>query len=286
MERINFKILLIIILVLGGVVGWRMMGGKILPRRFRRDGYFQKLGIKKEQVRIINLSQKDKSVELKREGEIWKIKGKKAKETEVSELLAVLFPQNPPEIVAKTPSRHQQMGVDEAGAIKIKLNGEKEIWLGKNTSGGNYLRFPEGDEVWLVKGSWYSPTAEFSYWVDKTIISLNTTKLKKIDWRNSSQTKVYEKKDNSWWEGEKKVEEKKIEPIITGLSPLTAEEVVEDQRPAGYSPVAKLTLEVEWEGGSEKLEFFSGKDKFLVKRNSDGQEFLISSETAKKFLEI
>jgi len=272
---------------LGGVIGWRVMGEKILPRRFRRGDYFQKLGIKKEQVRTISLSQQGKAVELKRDGELWKTKGKKAKEMEVNELLAVLFPQNPPEIVAKTSSRHQQMGVDEAGAIKIKLNGEKEIWLGKNTSGGNYLRFPEGDEVWLVKGVWYSPTVEFSYWVDKTIISLDTTKLKKIDWRGSSQIKVYEKKDNSWWEGEKRVGEKKIEPIITGLSLLIAEEVIENQRPEGYSQSPKTTLEIEWEGGSEKFEFFPGKeDKYLVKRGSDSQEFLISSETAKKFLEI
>jgi hypothetical protein len=225
-------------------------------------------------------------VELKKEDGVWKIKGKKAKEMEVNELLAVLFPQNPPETAAKTSSRHSQMGVDEGGAIKIKLNGEKEIWLGKSTAGGNYLRFPGSDEVWLVKGSWYSPTVEFSYWADKTIISLDTTKLKKIDWRSPPRIRVYEKKDNSWWEGEKKVEEKKIEVITSNLMPLTAEEVVEDQRPAGYSQIPKVTLAIEWEGGSEKLEFFAGKDKYLVKRNSDSQEFLISSETAKKFLEI
>jgi len=283
MERINFKVLLIIILALGAIVGWRTYGGKFLPKK---SGYFQKLGIKKEQVRTINLSQQEKSVELKKEGEIWKIKGKKAKETEANELLAVLFPQNTPEVVAKTSSRHQQMGVDEGGAIKIKLNGEKEIWLGKSTTGGNYLRFPGSDEVWLVEGGWFSPTLDFSYWVDKTIISLDTSKLKKIDWRSPPRIRVYEKKDNSWWEGEKKVEEKKIEPIITGLSSLIAEEAVEDQRPAGYSQVPKATLAIEWEGGSEKLEFFAGKDKYLVKRNSDGQEFIISSETAKKFLEI
>ena len=283
MERINFRVLLIIILVLGAVVGWRVVGGKILPQK---SEYFQKLGIKKEQVRTINLSFQGKSVELKKEGEVWKIKGKKAKETEVNELLAVLFPQNPPEVVAKTSSRHSQMGVDEAGAIKIKLNGEKEIWLGKSTAGGNYLRFPSADEVWLVKGSGYSPTVEFSYWAEKTIISLDTSKLKKIDWRSPPRIRVYEKKDNSWWEGEKKVEEKKVEPITSGLSPLTAEEVIEDQRPSGYSQTPTVTLAVEWEGGSEKLEFFAGKDKYLVKRNSDGQEFLISSQTAEKFLEI
>lgn len=283
MERINFKILLIIILILGAVVGWRVAGEKILPQK---SDYFKKLGVKKEQVRTINLSQQEKVVELKKEGEIWKIKGKKAKETEVNELLTVLFPQNSPEIVAKTSSRHSQMGVDEGGAIKIKLNGEKEIWLGKSTAGGNYLRFPGSEEVWLVKGSWYSPTVEFSYWVDKTIISLDISKLKKIDWRSPPRIRVYEKKDDSWWEGEKKVEEEKIEPITTSLTPLTAEEVIEEQRPAGYPQVPKATLELEWEGGSEKIEFFAGKDKYLVKRNSDGQEFIISSETAKKFLEI
>jgi len=283
MERINFKILLIIILILGAVVGWRVAGGKILPQK---NDYFKKLGIKKEQVRTINLSQQEKIVELKKESEVWKIKGKKAKEIEVNELLAVLFPQSSPETVAKTSSRHSQMGVDEAGAIKIKLNGEKEVWLGKSTSGGNYLRFPGSDEVWLVKGSWYSPTTEFSYWADKTIISLDVSKLKKIDWRSPPRIRVYEKKDNSWWGGEKEVEEKKIEPITTSLTPLTAEEVVEDQRPEGYTQVPKATLTIEWEGGSENLEFFTGKDKYLVKRNSDGQEFLISSETAKKFLEI
>ena len=283
MEKINFKILLVIILILGAVLGWRAYKGKILPKK---GDYFQKLGIKKEQVRTITLSQQEKSVELKKEGEVWKIKGKKAKETEANELLAVLFPQNAPQIVAKTSSRHSQMGVDEGGAIKIKLNGEKEIWLGKSTSGGNYLRFPGSDEVWLVKGGWYSPTVDFSYWADRTIISLDTSKLKKIDWRSPPRIRVYEKKDNSWWEGEKKVEEKKIEPITTSLTPLTAEEVVEEQRPEGYTQVPKATLEIEWEGGSEKLEFFPGKDKYLVKRNSDGQEFLISSETAKKFLEL
>jgi len=283
MERINFKVLLVIILILGAVAGWQTYGGKILPQK---SGYFKKLGVKKEQIRTISLSQQEKSVELKKEGEVWKIKGKKAKETEANELLAVLFPQNTPQIVAKTSSRHSQMGVDEAEAIKIKLNGEKEIWLGKSTSGGNYLRFPGSDEVWLVKGSWYSPTAEFSYWVDKTIISLDTTKLKKIEWRSPPRIRVYEKKDNSWWEGEKKVEEKKIEPITSGLSPLIAEEVVEEKRPEGYSQAPKVNLAVEWEGGSEKLEFFTGKDKYLIKRNSDGQEFIISSETAKKFLEL
>jgi len=138
----------------------------------------------------------------------------------------------------------------------------------------------------LVKGSWYSPTAEFSYWVDKTIISLDATKLKKIDWRSPPRIRVYEKKDNSWWEGEKKVEDTKIQPVTSGLSPLIAEEVIEDQRPAGYSQVPKATLAIEWEGGSEKLEFFAGKDKYLVKRNSDGQEFLISTQTAQEFLEI
>jgi len=286
MEKINFKVLFVIILILGAILGWQNLGGKILSSRFRREDYFQKLGLKKEQVRIINLSLQGKSLELKKEGDIWRIKGKKARETEVNEFLAVLFPQNPPEIVAKTSSRHSQMGVDEKGAIKIKINGEKEIWLGKSDGGGNFLRFPGSDEVWLVAGSWFSPSFDFSNWVDKTIISLDSQKLKKIDWQSPPRARLYQKKENFWWEGEKKVEDKVVEPLVSELSPLNADEVLEDQRPAGYSSVPKATLEIEWEGGSEKLEFFAGKDKYLVKRNSDGQEFLISSSVAQKFLNL
>jgi len=283
MEKINFKILFVIILIFGAILGWRDFGEKILPKK---SSYFQKLGIKKEQVRTISLSQQGKNLELKKEGEIWKIKGKKAKETEVNELFGVLFPQNPPQIVAKTSSRHSQMGVDENGATKIKINGEKEIWLGKSNGGGNYLRFPGSDEVWLVAGSWFSPSFDFSNWVDKTIISLDSQKLKKIDWRSPPRARLYQKKENSWWEGEKKVEDKVIEPAVSELSLLNADEALEDQWPTGYSSVPKATLEIEWEGGSEKLEFFAGKDKYLVKRNSDGQGFLISSQVAQKFLNL
>jgi hypothetical protein len=265
MEKANFKLLILIFAILVGLFVWRVGGEKILPKE---SGYFQKLGIKKEAVRVISLTRQGKSLELKKEDNVWRVNGKKAKEVQVTDLLAVLFPGGEPPLVAKTSARHSQMEVDEGQAVKIKINGEKEVWLG----GGKYLRFPGSEEVWLVSQGAFTPTVDFSYWADKTIISLDSSKLKKIDWRSPPRIRVYEKKDNP--------------PIVSALSPLTAEEVVEEQRPFGYSSVPKATLGIEWEGGSEKLEFFAGKDKYLVKRNSDGQEFLISSETAKKFLEL
>lgn len=280
MEKINLKPLIIIILLILGVLGWRSFGGKILPKS---DGYLRQLGIKKEAVIVISLSQKDKSLEIKKEEDAWRIEGKKAKEVQVSDLLGVIFPEKEPELVAKTSSRHKEMKVDEENAIKIKLNGEKEIWLG-TAAGGNYLRFPGKDEVWLVSSSWFSPTVDFSFWADKTIISLDSSRLKKLEFHSSSKIKVFERKEGSWWQGEEKIEDQILEPVINTLSPLIAEEVVKEGRPAGYPQAPTVTLKIEWDGGEEKLEFFKGSKDWLVKRNSDGEEFLVGEEVGKKFL--
>ncbi len=259
MEKINFKPLLAALALILLVLGWRVAGGKILPKK---GNYFSQLGIKKEEVRVISLKTEGKEIEIKKENEVWKIKGKKAKEMVVNDLLAAIFPQREPELVAKTSSRHQQMGVDESQAIKIRINGDKEIWLGKN---GNYLRFPQKDEVWLAKESWTSFTADFSFWADKTIVFVEKEKLKKLEIQKGQKTKTFEDL------------QKIPQEILDLLTPFNADEVVEDERPAGYGNEAKIVLNLEWEGGGEKLEFFPGGKNYLVKRNSDGQMFVVST---------
>ncbi|MGB9911717.1 MAG: DUF4340 domain-containing protein [Microgenomates group bacterium] len=280
MEKINFKPLLVILILFLGFLSWRNFGEKILPKK---NGYLNQLEIKKENIQKITLTQNEKSLEIKKDKGVWQVAGKKAKEVQVNDLLEILFPSSEPVLVAKTSSRHKEMKVDDQGALKIKLNEEKEIWLGVG-SGGNYLRFPGKDEVWFVAGSWFSPTIDFSFWVDKTIISLDSSKLKKIEWRSPPKIKTYEKKEGSWWEKEKKIEDKILDPIITTLSPLIADEVIEKERPTGYSLSPKITLTLDWEGGQEKLEFFKGTKNWLIKRGSDNEEFLIGEEKIKNLI--
>lgn len=279
MEKIKLKPLLICLVLLAGILGWQWKGRKIF---LSRRGYLANLKMKKEEVRVVSLTSEGKTLEIKREGSEWKVKGKKAKEMLVNDLLAVVFPQEEPELVAKTASRHSEMGVDEGKAIKIKIDG-KEIWLGKEVIEGNYLRIPGKDEVWLVKGRGISPTAEFSYWADRTIIFLEQSKAKKLIIKTPKIQRFFEQKEGKWYEGNKEVKEEVLKEIFLNITPFTALGVVEDKRPSGYHYLPDLTLELEWEEGKEKLEFFKGKEDWIVRRDSDGTEFIVSSSTAEKF---
>lgn len=228
-----------------------------------------------QSVTTIEISNSSGSVQLKKEGDVWKVNGKKADTTKINSLLSALLPGVAPELIAQTDKRHKELELTDDVATKIKLDSKLTVLTGKSSGSGVYARFDSDPAVYLLKNN-PSVTSTASEWYDKTILAVDQTKITKITFREGDAIKMLAKDGDKWKGGSKEVEKNKVDPILSQISNLTAQSFFDATSGNTYPKLANMVITVEYDGKLETLEFYKGTSDYLIKRQADGEQFIVS----------
>ncbi len=246
-------------------------------------------------MRVVTVSD---TVELRKEGDGWKIMGAKA------------FPANPQNvgravqrfgqmtrkaIVTDKPDRYGEFEVDGVKGVQVTLtaNGqERTIFLGKAgpTMQTSYARVEGSKEVWEVGGNHASnfrrPAAD---WRDKTISALAMDSVRVVTVRHDGRELVLTKQDSVWSSTENGVAfpgmKQHIERITRMLSRINAVEFA-DTLGAAFFDAPKATVLVEMlDGARMELKFVPRDDKqYYVRKTGALTDYVLYNSTVEVLL--
>lgn len=279
--------LLILLLLLSGLLVFRIYTPKF---KTEVSPYNEKIkDIDSKEISSIEISKKEEEIELKKDGDVWRVNDKKADKEKVEKLISQLLPEEKAEVIAETNQRHKEFALTDDLSSKIKLGDTLTVLVGKSESSGAYLRMDGEDRVFLFKNfSSINTSTSPSFWFDKTIVSLEEESIKKLIFERDGRETIVIRKDEKWIfeEDEKEVEKNKVESILFNLSSLTGDNLLNQGETKNYPKTSVLTLTVEYDGGKETLTFLKGKTDYMVVKSSDGESFAITEGKAEIFTEF
>lgn len=275
MSNKNIKLLLVVFVVLVGLLAIRQYTP---PRTKETSAYTEKTkAVNTQSVAAIEISNSSGSVQLKKESDTWKVNGKKADATKINSLLSSILPAAAPELIAQTDKRHKELELTDDLATKIKLDNKLTVLTGKSGGSGAYIRFDADPTVYLLKNN-PSVTSTASEWYDKTVLAIDKTKVTKITFREGNSITMLAKDGDKWKGGSKneEIENNKVDAVLSQVSSLTAQSLFDAVKENSYPKQANLTFTIEYDGKLETLEFYKGDSDYLIKRQSDGEQFVVS----------
>ena len=275
MSNKNIKLLLIVFVVLVGILLFKQYTPSLSQEN---SVYLEKTNsVSAQTISSVEISKGEESVLLKKEGDAWKINDKKADATKINTLLTSILPVTAPELVAQTDKRHEELELADDLATEIKLDNKLTVLIGKSGGSGIYARFDTDPTVYLLKnGSPIAVTA--SDWYDKTVLAIDQTKVTKITFREGNSITMLTKEGDKWKGGPKNedVEKDKVDAVLSQVSNFTAQSMFDVAEGNTYPKQANLTFTIEYDSKLETLEFYKGESDYLVKRASDGEQFIVS----------
>lgn len=246
--------------------------------------------LKPDTVNAITIRSKGEIVVLQKEKNLWKINSKKARTNRVNDLVATLLPEKNPEIVAVDTTKHQVLGVNTDDAIVITLNGKPTFYFGKPTEGGVYVQVQGSDKVYVLPNSEASSDAsimlDFASLVDMTIFSSKPEAITAILLKQNENELNLTKTTGKWVNKKTNAEisEDKISPFLYGVSFLRAHSFFQTESSTSYTQTPTLSLAIEYDGKQEKIEFFKGNTDYLVKRQSDKEQFVVGESDVSQLI--
>ena len=251
--------------------------------------YLKKMGtVNKNNLARIEISYNKDNIVLEKDGSIWKLNSAKVAPSAIEALISGLFVTTEPETVAQTDIKHKELEVTPEAAIRIKLSEKTALLIGKANYPGVFARFDDDNTVYLLKELDQSQVAtEVQPWLDKTVFAAAPDKIQKLTFTKESKDYFLVKKYGKWLNREngKEVSKEKTDALLAQLSNLNARSVVIKDTPiTGFAASPELKVVIALEGGTETLELSKGKDIYLVKRLSDGQQFLVAEASLSKLL--
>ena len=275
MSNKNIKLLLVIFVALIGFLVYKQYAPSLTKET---SAYTEKTkAVSAQSVASIEISNSSGSVQLKKEADTWKINGKKADATKINSLLSSVFPTTAPELIAQTDKRHKELELTDNLATKIKMDNRLTLLTGKSEGSGVYTRFDTDLTVYLLKNN-PSVTSTATEWYDKTVLAIDQTKVTKITFREGNSVTMLTKEGDKWkgGSGNGEVEKNKVDTVLSQISNLTAQSLFESAEGNTYPKQANLVITVEYDRKLETLEFYKGASDYLVKRQSDREQFIVS----------
>ncbi|HID94064.1 MAG TPA: DUF4340 domain-containing protein [bacterium (Candidatus Stahlbacteria)] len=183
-------------------------------------------------------------------------------------------------VASSRKEMHPKFEVDTVKGISIKAIGKRDsvnFILGKPSKDFtySYVRFAHKDDVYRSKGLMqYMFPKRLDDWRDKRILSFDRNNVSEIDIVYTREKVELVRKDTVWLMNGTKVEESKVNPILTTLSNLRADGFAEEVE---FKP--NFQVKVKFAGGGEEVLFISGeKDKkYYAKKEGKEAVFVLSS---------
>lgn len=187
------------------------------------------------------------------------------------------------EVISANPDKFPTFQVDDSSGVLVKAYGRGEIpaisvILGKISSDFQhcYLRFPQRDEVYMVRGvSRYMADRKVDDWRGKTILSFDKEKVVELAYHYPKTKFSLMKEEGKWMLGKEEADSAKVTQVLSLLSDFKA-----DGFKDGGELKPQLTLVVKLEDATEKKLLIGEEDekgKYLAKRGDGETGFWIHS---------
>jgi len=273
MTNKNLKIIIITFVVLLGLLLIKIY----LPENINQESPYLNVinKIDPKNITSIDIEKDKEKIELKNVKNTWLLNEKKADPDKIESLITVLFPVKEPELIARTYKNYKQYDLLKDLATKITINRDLSIYGGKIDGTDFYVRINESPEVYLLKNP-STISSDPNDWYDKKILNIENEKVTKITIKDSSKSLSLVKKDNKWLDQDKKeVTTENVKMFLDSLTNITALSFLAVSQDI-YSNEAELTINIDYDNKKEELQFFKGDSDYLVKRNSDKEQLVIS----------
>lgn len=285
MSAKQIRLLLIIFIVLVALLAAKIYLPGLRPPK---STYLQKMkSLRKETVQRIDVAKGSDKAELTKDQNVWKVNGKKADEAKILAILTAILPEIGPETIAQTEAKYSEFELTDELATKITLDNAAPIFMGKYSMSGVYVRIEGSPEVYLLKGA-STFSAKASDWYDLTVVAIDRTMITKLTFIAGATTQTVVKKDDLWVResDSKEIQKDTVESILLALASLRAQSLYDSQSSTGYPKQPTSTLIIEYSGKSETLEFYKGTLDYLVKRQSDQEQFVAGEYSVTSLVSI
>ena len=297
MERFKTTILLASIL---GILIVAVVGVSIASNKKKRNKEMGELfvPVNIDEISKIKIISKKKTQELSKIDNQWAVSSAgniKADQKAVSDILDCIKEMRKEEIISANSGKKANFEVDEERGVEVKLyKGEDQLadfFVGKAGADFNstYVRAADEDNVYAVKKfvRVYFDKSDFR---DLAIFNFDKEKVSEIviDQKGKDPV-ILQKKDGKWkaeWYDKFKMNENKVNSLLSSLSRLSAKDIVSDKDTAGAgfaNPKMKIVIKFE-DGSEEALNVGSKTDSaYYVKRSANGIIYTLSESTVKEF---
>lgn len=275
MSNKNLKFIIIILLVLLGFLAIKLYLPKFLPVK---SMYLDKIKvINIQSIQAIEIKRDSQTIKIIKENKIWKLNNKKADIKKVQSLISLLMPITAPEVIAQTDKKYKEFELTNELAVRIKLNDKLTFYTSKYNGTGVYSRIEDSPMVYVLKSASAISTTP-SEWYDLTIIALDQSKVTRLSFEDNNTPAVIIKKNDKWISEKtnKEAKKDKVDSVLSTLSRLTAQSLLEESKKDSYPANPSLTLTIEYDGKKETLIFYKGESDYLIKRETDGEQFVIA----------
>jgi len=246
-----------------------------------------------DNIKEIEINNKDEKIVLKREEKKWKIEGTKdfyVKDSIADSLDFVLENINKGEleIVSKNKDKKQSFETDGEVSVKITQNNQDiEFALGKNTSDfdGSYISQNNNDKTYKVKVN--LGVFKQKEWRDSQIFSFMKERVGKVRFQYPRKQFLAEKKNNKWVGTAPykfPISEEKIDKILETMSKLKAVKIPEQKFEGTGLEKNLIIVQATGEGVDETIMIGDwqkqedGDPLFFVKRGDSDNIYLITKE--------
>lgn len=237
-------------------------------------------------ITAFTLSQKEQSLDLRREGSLWKLADYQADANAIAGWLDQLLHPASPLIVAETSATHPKFGLDADHIVTLTLKTGDQTYpvdLGQTSGSGRYLKFPNQDTVYLIPDlPSHLNSLTLADWVNKTILSVSADTLQSLTLTTPRYSLNLTHQDNQWFTPaiSGPIDDTVLQPLLTHLASLTTNGLTDQAKP---TTKPSLTLELSQAGSTITLTFYRQDDnQTLVTASDRAGLFTLSTTTFDK----
>jgi hypothetical protein len=218
----------------------------------------------------ITLKNKDKSVELTIQDNVWKVNGKNADQAQVAAMIDALKNTKTYDLVSKNPENHKQMGVDAEEGTEVTVeqgSGKISVIVGNPAGTGNafFLRKQGENDVYLSRGALSTlKSTEVNSWRDKKIAQAAFDKLAKVEVTGNKTITISKNVQGKWIKNQQRTDKELSEENVSNLSTV-------------FSPLEAFAFANE----EETKSFNNSREKMTVKLLDNENKEIAKFETAK-----
>ncbi|MGI5828496.1 MAG: DUF4340 domain-containing protein [Patescibacteria group bacterium] len=243
-------------------------------------------------VSEVTLSKGNQQLQFTKTNNGWKVASKSADKTKVSELINGLLPSESPVLIAQSPEKLKDLNVTEDTATKVslKINDKtSEFLVGKRIGSLTSVALRNQSLAYNLRNI---PTLslEPNSWYDLTIVDIESEAIKSFSVQSGiSIYTLTQIQDREWrFEGkENEVNHEAVNTYVMRLNPFKAKELAFEDKQRQYSQISPSFTLLLTDKNDQKtvLEFFKGKNDYLVKRSGDEEYFIVSTFDAESINE-
>ncbi|MNZ73466.1 hypothetical protein D3C78_918770 [compost metagenome] len=288
MQRKSLWVLLLIVLALGGVFAWLQRSAEV-PRQAERQLLLPALDGHLDQVRALHIRHGElPEIRLERSATGWIVPAKAgfpAAAGEVNRLLRALAEARKVEAKTRNPDNHARLGLatqGEGAATHLSLEGlgpaPLELLIGQGSrQGGQLVRLPGDDQVWLVDQSLDLVDHELA-WLDRRISAIPFASVRELEVRHADGEQLNLWRDSA---GQANLALRQLpsgrslgyQPVANGMAMLFAALDFADAAPLaqiGFKGQPELTF---------SLQTFAGGELHGAFHQQGGQHWLVLGES-------